>query len=265
MIGQPVSEGGFHRTTQTLNEQEASLETIAVTVTPTLRLNDSHRFEGVFAYRDTDETARNEFDGVAPLIFETDRPTMDSQFSAELRLHSDWADGRVQSVIGGYLWDSEYQIAQTTRTALFPAAILSAHPGFAQETRSYAVFGQVDISITDALGLSVGGRYLDETKKACGSNGLLFAGAPDITTVSLYGFEGVGTCDAANPAYNNTGVDSQNNPLTVTGKDSWSSFTPRIGLTYDIGDALFYATWSEGFRSGGFQRSFDCARDVWTV
>ena len=251
-VGRPVTDGDYHRSPLTSNEQEASLETVAVTLSPTYRLNENHRLEGIFAYRDTKEEALNEFDGDARLLFETSRPTEDSQLSGEIRLHSDWADGRVQSVLGGYYWESEYEIAQTTRTALFPAFISSAHPSFAQETQSLALFGQVDFDVTDKLGLSVGGRYIDETKKACGANGLTFAGSNSVTTVSTYGFEGVGLCDSGNPAYNNTGVDAQNNPLTVTGKESWSKFTPRVGVTYDAGNALLYATYSKGFRSGGF-------------
>ena len=32
----------------------------------------------------------------------------------------------------------------------------------------------------------------------------------------------------------------------------WDDFTPKVGLTYELENGIAYATYSEGFRSGGF-------------
>ncbi|MEL7028995.1 MAG: TonB-dependent receptor, partial [Pseudomonadota bacterium] len=53
------------------------------------------------------------------------------------------------------------------------------------------------------------------------------------------------------------------NPLTgetfvQDGNDSWDAFTPRAGITYRFDQGIAYFTYSEGFRSGGFNgRSTD--------
>ena len=39
---------------------------------------------------------------------------------------------------------------------------------------------------------------------------------------------------------------------TFTGTESWDDFTPKVGLTYELENGIAYATYSEGFRSGGF-------------
>ena len=56
----------------------------------------------VFGDRETDELARQEFDGVAADLFWTDRPTEENQTSYELRLESDWSDS-LRSTVGVFL------------------------------------------------------------------------------------------------------------------------------------------------------------------
>ena len=53
---------------------------------------------------------------------------------------------------------------------------------------------------------------------------------------------------------NGTNVDEQDvNDIQTDG------FKPRVNLTWRItGDALVYATWSEGYRPGGFNRGSSC-------
>ena len=49
-------------------------------------------------------------------------------------------------------------------------------------------------------------------------------------------------------------------PITGTGtaSESWTEFTPRVSLKYNVSDdAMVYATYSVGYKSGGFNSSFD--------
>jgi hypothetical protein len=76
-------------TTFTSQEQYAALRTDAVTIHANWQVSDNHKLSLVFADRETDELARQEFDGVSADLFWTDRPTEENQTSYELRLESD--------------------------------------------------------------------------------------------------------------------------------------------------------------------------------
>jgi iron complex outermembrane receptor protein len=81
----------------------------------------------------------------------------------------------------------------------------------------------VGYRFTDAFTVIVGGRFTDDEKEFDNT-----ASSPD-----LLGFLA--------------------EEYTVSTDESWSEFTPRITLQYQATeDAMLYATWSEGFKSGGF-------------
>ena len=80
------------------------------------------------------------------------------------------------------------------------------------KSRSEAAFVDLDWEILPKLRLSGGGRFTHDTKQNI--NPLLYEGAA---------------------------------------KKSWSKFTPKVTLDYRPNDAMMlYATWSRGYRSGGF-------------
>ena len=120
-------------------------------------------------------------------------------------------------------------------------------------TRGYkqkAAFASVDFDILPSkLTLTLGTRYYEieatEVGSAIGSFGCkLFTG----TTVTPGE-----TCTAGNgtisPVSNGGNLDSLGLDQTFTG------FKSRANLSYRItDDVLVYATWSQGFRSGGFNR-----------
>ena len=273
-------------TTFTSQEQYAALRTDAVTIHANWQVSDNHKLALIFGDRETDELARQEFDGVSADLFWTDRPTEENQTSYELRLESDWSDS-LRSTFGVFFWDSEYTLQQNT--GIFnifnplvpgnsdgqPKSVLNltASPLYSQEVESTAVFGQVDWDITDRLMVSVGGRWLDEEKDACMTisgyssnvNDQLFGnpkrsvdnvdaagyektlethldfpgGAPVVAT--SFGVEGL--CPAwASSVYNED----------FDGSASWDEFTPRIAGQYAFDNGMAYLTYSEGFRSGGF-------------
>ena len=90
------------------------------------------------------------------------------------------------------------------------------------ETSSFALFGQVNYQLTERLRLTAGGRYSSEDKSI------------DNTTLK-------GDFVVINETFSNSK------------SASWSKFTPRLSLNYDLSDtATVYATFSEGFKSGGF-------------
>lgn len=89
------------------------------------------------------------------------------------------------------------------------------------KTKSESGFGQVKWQMSDALSLTVGGRYNHETKE-------------------------VGVFASQNPNYVTV-------PATpYSDKVAFSKFTPSATLQYDFGQSMVYAKFARGFKSGGF-------------
>jgi iron complex outermembrane receptor protein len=102
------------------------------------------------------------------------------------------------------------------------AAIIQSDYG--SHTKAFALYSQLDFKMTDALKLTLGGRYTHESKDI---RRFFAAGSPLATVINLpYG----GVPDAK---YNN--------------------FSPAATLSYEASDAVnVYARFARGFKSGGF-------------
>ena len=263
----PQDADANRRPTTTL-EQRAYIHTDALTLNATWDLNEDHSLHAVVGWRDSDEDAIQEFDGLGsdagffPFdgdFFWTQRPQELEQTSVELRWQGDWSDSRVRTVAGVYYMESEYSLDQKTNSSAFfgvPGApdtvVISSQPQFEQEMESYAVFGQIDWDLTDRITVSAGARYINEEKWACGNQRLELTGVGVITTTS-YGSTTSALCNPSDPFYSNIGTD----PVTgqsyaVTGEESWSEVTPRLAVTYGLDNGIVFASYTAGFRSGGF-------------
>ena len=276
-------------TTYTSQEQYAALRTDAITIHANWQITDNQKLAFVFGDRETDELARQEFDGVAADLFWTDRPTEENQTSYELRLESDWSDS-LRSTVGVFYWDGDYTLQQNT--ALFNivtplmggagkdsgnisiadryAVIYTASPLYSQTVETTAVFGQVDWDLTEQLMVSVGGRWLDEEKNAC----MTVSGYPVNPLQTILGLPAGSVANTDVAGYDKTldpypflvggtlaaGSWGENCPSWASsvyddsfdGSASFDDFTPRVGAQYSLDSGMAYVTYSEGFRSGGF-------------
>lgn len=98
-------------------------------------------------------------------------------------------------------------------------------------TDAYAAFAQGDLKLTNALTLTLGGRY-NIQRRTFDYQGVVvdFAGVP---------------LPAANP--------SASANFTYRGRKTWRSFTPKAGLSYQVSpDVFVYASYTKGFGAGGF-------------
>lgn len=107
------------------------------------------------------------------------------------------------------------------------------------DTESIAGFGELTFRMTDRLSLVLGGRYTVDQR--------------DGTTA-----KNPGSGSINNPAVNNLVGLVLPRPLyfppyTATYGKTWKDFTPKASLTYKPSDdILLFATYSEGFRAGGY-------------
>ncbi len=84
-LGRPASDADYHRSPRTTLDQEAFLDTHSITGQLTWNPADDHSIIALLNYRDTKESAIQEFDAVEAVLFNTIRPQQIDQFSVELR------------------------------------------------------------------------------------------------------------------------------------------------------------------------------------
>ena len=213
------------------------------------------KLTSVTAYRWWDWNPSNDGDSTSlPVITKAQQANRQRQFSQEIRLASD-SDGPIDYVVGAYYF---WQIIRGRgATAYGPAAGLwnlptvpvavsnAALNGFEANstsdprTRSYALFGQLDWKFTDRLTLTAGLRFTHEKKD--GSFNQFHVAGIDLSTLPA------ATAAAA------LAIRNQFNPLTsYSTAFTDNSLSGLATLSWQFSDdALAYATFSRGNKSGG--------------
>ena len=226
--GYPADNGSFDKVRSDLPEDGTEYDTSAISVELNLDKGD-YVLTSISAYRAVDEDVYNDFDSEDTAFFNSRRIQDHDQFTQELRFTSAWSDS-YDFVAGLYYFWSDYELHQAVGLledwvpcGALPGAFASFgclnEGGAEQTTTSYAAFIQGNIKLSQNLRMTLGGRYTYEKKD--------FEATPIAYPVGILG----------------TGED----------EESWSEFTPRIGLDYQITEDLFlYASFASGFKSGGY-------------
>ncbi|MEM1189291.1 MAG: TonB-dependent receptor [Pseudomonadota bacterium] len=180
-------------------------------------ITENLRMDYIFGTFETEETIVSNWTAEEPMLFGTDRPAEYEQRSHELRFTYD-AGGSLKVVAGLYDWYSEYDIRLRSWIAFVaPGTILDIPQYTHQETESQAAFFEVDYAFNDQWTLTLGGRYTQDDK-----------------------------------------LTEQRANLVADAEADWSEFTPKVGVRYRMNDdAMLYATYSQGYRSGGFNGRVD--------
>ena len=191
-------------------------------------------------YRTTDET----FDAALTpaFLFKNFKNDVETQ-SHELRLNGG-NRGELQWQVGAFRFKEDLDIERGLFNGppFFPPFLLGANGGyinyFKREvfTESWAVFGQVDIPLTDDLTAVLGGRYTDDKRRG------------------VFNVFGSGIGNPASPLFNTGPVPITATPIAVqTPSAEADKFTWLAGLNYQLDpDTLVYGKVSTGFKAGGF-------------
>lgn len=200
-------------------------------------LGESTNLNLTVGFRDWDSDFLFNTDGTEIEITRSSFIYASEQLSAELRLSGEQAWGRW--LIGAYWFDEDkfgglglVRAGFTPPAVLVPRSFIFRADGTGEAT---ALFGQVDFKLAEAWTLSAGLRYSDEKK------GDLLRQSTLLPDNELLGLFTPNVIPDATPA------------TTRNVSRSWDAWTPRIGLEYrPVDDRLIYLTYSEGFKSGGF-------------
>lgn len=221
---------------------ENSLTTQGASLTGEWRANDMFTFKSITAWREGDTVTVIDFDGTPDPTLDIPAFYADEQFTQEFQLLFD--AGRFQGVAGVYYLDSRAEGAFDTIVGNLGVNIAN---GGSVETTSWAAFADVSFDITDRLSGSVGARYTRDEK-----TGTVFRA----TYLGLDRSPLNGGADRA-PLVQNT---------DYTNTREFSQFTPRVSLSYRFSpDYTGYASYSQGFKSGGFDMRGDAAATPNTV
>jgi outer membrane receptor protein involved in Fe transport len=173
------------------------------------------------------------------------------QFSQEVRLTSPGGE-RIDYIAGIYYHDSELTVTDEIfygetflLTPFGPIADSYTDRYFTQDAELWSVFAQVDINFTDALTLTVGGRYNDETKE--GRRELDIVAGPTNTGV------GVPFPAPFGNLLNFFYAQLNQWAHTIASDRDETSFDPLVNLQYRFNDDIMgYVSYSEGTKAGGF-------------
>ena len=219
-----------------------SVMTRGLSLTGEWSINDALTFKSITAWRDGETDTLIDFDGLPAPILDVVGYYKDSQFTQEFQLL--FEGDRVQGVAGVFYLDGSAQGAFDT--ILSQAGIVIGTNGKV-DTKSIAVFGDFNIDLSDRLKMSVGGRWTQDKKEG---------------TVFRANYLGA----TRSPLLHGT----PRAPLLIrsnyTNDKTFEQFTPRLSISYDLTDDLTgYLSYSQGFKSGGFDMRGDVILTPQTV
>ncbi len=226
--------------------------------------------KSITAFRELEHAVTSDFDGSRYDFYQSLISTDQNQFSQELQLTG--AGDRLTWLTGAYYYDEDAyhnnQISLGGNNGCLPVPAFVIPPGnmwpscfvtgqqyatpfggrdltnnqqFDLAVEAWALFGHLTYQLTDTWSISAGLRYTDE-KKTQSYNYFIdnrdavasFAGFPPILLWTL----------------------SPNNPnvnVPTIYSESWSDVNPKFGVEWQpSGEALLYASYAQGFKSGGF-------------
>ena len=189
-----------------------------------------------------------------------------SQYSVEARLSGDRAAGLFDYVLGGFFFDERVKGNYT-----FNQQGLAPFQNFVSTTKARAAFARLTFHLTDTLRAVGGVRYTNEDKRFDGQADLIQVvcttrvnnvptcpNAPLIPTVDDPGQVGfaIPAVSGGSVAIGTTGARAQRVITAVNTPLSTDRVNFRAALEFDVGPrSLLYASFENGFRSGGFSLS----------
>lgn len=190
--------------------------------------------KSISAYRNLRWKDAADLDGSPLDVAATQRDTSFHAYSQELQLTGATMEDRLNYVAGAFYYKEKAETLGPQRFFGFlnqvgaPGAA-DLQSDYGSHTKAWAVFAQLDYKLTEALKLTLGGRYTNERKDI---RRQFAVGTPRFVLFNLpYG----GVPDA-----------------------KFNNFSPTATISYEASDAVnVYARWARGYKSGGFNGETD--------
>jgi iron complex outermembrane receptor protein len=212
-------------------------------------VSDELQLKYVASSRESYSPTNIDFDNTPVNIF--DVPAIYSDENTTHELQAKYMGDGYNVTAGLYYYDGE---SCGSFDAILGAFAGTIENGGCNNSESWAAYSQANIDLSDKLSLTVGARYTQETKKAFVNRGFLLG---DVYPESGW-IPGYVRPDGSFPGNNLVpqvlGVDTNNDGLLdAPAKETWTRFTPRFGLDYQVSnDMMVFASYAQGFKSGTF-------------
>ncbi len=185
----------------------------------------------ITGYRDYESDTFGDIDASPLFVFHAFNATTHEQFSNELRYSGRFFD-RADFTAGIFYLDDTLTYIEDREIPSTPLPFIG---GGEQDRQTLGIFAQTDISVTDQLIVTLGGRYNNEEKEFKVER--TFSDA-DCTR------DGCTSFDTEEPG----GFD----PDFFDPNPTYDNFSPRVGLQYFVNDEFqVYASYAEAVRAGG--------------
>ena len=195
------------------------------------------------------------------------------QISQEIRLTSD-TGGSFEWMVGAYYSEENLEANQyltfnqapfgailqgvaanvpfiNSPLPLAPTASVAPNVNYAQKTENWSAFGSATFNLTDALSVDLGLRYTRVIKKIDRSFQLGTGGGDPYNLPEGYMPFADPNIQLAGAVLFNADLGNFANPKQID-----DDLLPSIKVTYDINpDVMVYASYSEGFKAGGFAQA----------
>lgn len=212
-------------------------------------INDNLTFKSISALRRSYGSWYNPTYNVPNDIYAEYDTTATTQLTQEFNLSGTAIDDRLNYVGGLYLFRQRTHFLQDTGPDWIDPTGYTYDAN--NEFSAWAAYLQASFKITEQLELTAGARYNKDKKKAQSTLNLQqrFTG-PDCGTTTL---NGVRTDYFVNAFI--IGGQNCNGILRGAGEDTWSSFDPKVQLSYQFTDDIFaYVSYAKGYNAGGFNQ-----------
>jgi len=225
----------------------STLENLGGSLVADWKLNDTWSLKSITADRKLEWTGTRDADNTPLLILHTNYTSESEQFSQEFQAVVE-AD-RIDGVVGIYYFDED-----SFDRLLVPLG----NPGTSYDTQRVAMgnearaaFTEWTFKFTEAFSATAGIRYTKETK---GLQSVMFNVAPATRAEPA---APTALCPFAGPPPTQTGC------LFLTTNRfarEFSATTKSASVQYRFNEsAMTYLSWSEGFKSGGFNQRYNAA------
>ncbi len=186
----------------------------------------------IFGYRKYDATTDADIDALPVFVFHSNTETEQEQISNELRYAMDFDN--LKLTLGGFYFD---QSIAYTENRLIPSAPATFWGGGAQDHEVIGAFVSGQYYLTDSLSAIAGIRWSREEKDALVT---YVRPRPQCSVIQ-------GTCPTTGT---NPFIPGESNGFADD--ESWSNWSPKLGLQYEFDNSQIYTHWTRGYRSGGY-------------
>ncbi|WP_066804982.1 TonB-dependent receptor [Sphingomonas asaccharolytica] len=233
LTGSPVLDNVYD-TNAGLNFPKQDIQAGGLSMTATAKLTDHLTFKSISAWRKDRSFTPIDFDSTPSVDVDVPAVYRNEQTSQEFQFQ--WSSSKVNGLIGFYYLGAK---ASTGFDVLLNTTLpnLDGYTAGDVRTETSSIYGDFTFDFTPQLSLSLGGRYTwdQRTSFIYKAN---YLGGPLFGATSEFG---------GNPIPFGA-------PLTnFRGEANFKRFTPRASLAFKpSADHMFYVSYSEGFKGGGF-------------